>query len=212
LKDYGAIIHHEHAPGPDGFDEVSCAMLAALRDHHERFRLLAMLQEGPRSASELNAALHAQAWSLNGRGLQRDLPFYLGEPVMMLRNDYGRGLFNGDQGFIVKVRRGSEVHREAVFWKEGRPAAFPAASMQSDLALAYALTVHKAQGSEYEAVAIVLPEVDHPLLTRQNLYTALTRAKRGAILIGDPALPPVASRKAERRATGLQGLLQGRSK
>ena len=212
LDGYESLIHFEHAPGPDGFDADSIARLEALRDHHARFRLLTLLQEGPRGAAALNEAMHGMAWALNGRGLQRDLPFYLGEPVMMLRNDYGRGLFNGDEGFIVKARRGGEVHREAVFWREGRPVAFPAAALQADLALAYALTVHKAQGSEFDAVAILLPEADHPLLTRQNLYTALTRARRHALVVGDPGLPPLASRKVERRATGLRERLQGRSK
>ena len=212
LEGYETLVHAEHTPGPNGFDAASVARLDALRDHHARFRLLTLLQEGPRGASALNEALHGMAWELNGRGLQRDLPFYLGEPVMMLRNDYGRGLFNGDEGFIVKVRRGGEVHREAVFWRAGRPTAFPAVALQADLVLAYALTVHKAQGSEHDAVAVLLPEADHPLLTRQNLYTALTRARKHALLVGDPGLPPLASGKAERRATGLAERLQGRSK
>ena len=212
LQGYASIVHHEHAPGLEGFDDASIRILASLRDHHARFRLLAMLQEGPRGAAALNAALHAEAWAVNGQGLQRDLPFYLGEPVMMTRNDYARGLFNGDEGFIVKVRRGDEVHREAVFWKENRPVAFQAASLQPELSLAYALTVHKAQGSEFDAVALLLPEGDHPLLTRQNLYTALTRARKQALILGDPALPPLAARKEERRATGLAERLQGRSK
>ena len=212
LEGYEALVHIEHEVDAAGFGAASLGKLAALKAHHERFRLLTLLQEGPRGAAALNAALHGMAWELNGRGLQRELPFYLGEPVMMLRNDYGRGLFNGDEGFIVKVRRGGETHREAVFWKEGRPVAFPAGALMGDLALAYALTVHKAQGSEFNAIAVVLPEADHPLLTRQNLYTALTRARRHAMLVGDPALPPLASRKPERRATGLQARLQGRSR
>ncbi|MBS1765896.1 MAG: AAA family ATPase [Acidobacteria bacterium] len=208
LDDYAALIHHEHAPGPDGFDGHSASLLASLRDHHARFRLLAMLQEGPRGAGALNAALHAQAWALNGLGLQRDLPFYLGEPVVMTRNDYGHGLFNGDEGFTVKVRRGSEVHREVVFWKGGRPVSFPAPALQADLDLAYAFTVHKAQGSEFDALALLLPEGDHPLLTRQNLYTALTRARKQVTILGDVALLPLAARKVEPRATGLQALLR----
>jgi exodeoxyribonuclease V alpha subunit len=215
LEGYEARVHLEHAPGVEGFDDASIAGMKALMDHHDRFRLLALLQEGPSltGAADLNGALHALAWPLNGRGLPRELPFYPGEPVMMVRNDYGRGLFNGDQGLVVKTRRDGAVHREVVFWKEGRPAAFPLGPLLPDLALAYALTVHKAQGSEFDAVAVVLPVADHPLLTRQNLYTALTRARKHALIVGDPALPPIASRKEERRATGLVELLaQSRSR
>ncbi len=203
LGTYEAFVHAEHTPGPDGFDEGSLATIRALAAHHDRFRILTLLQEGPRGAEGMNAALHAAAWPLNGRGLQRDLSFYLGEPVMMTRNDYGRGLYNGDQGLVIKVRREGEVHREVVFPKDDGFRAFPLGALAGDLVLAYALTVHKAQGSEFDAVAVILPEGDHPLLTRQNLYTALTRARRHALLVGDAALPPLAARKDERRATGL---------
>ena len=215
LDGYERHVHQDHVCDPEGFDPASIAAMEALITHHDRFRLLALLQEGPSltGAADLNAALHALAWPLNGRGLQRDQPFYLGEPVMMVRNDYRRGLFNGDQGLVVKVRREGVSRREVVFWKEDRPIAFPLAPLAPDLALAYALTVHKAQGSEFDAVAVVLPPADHPLLTRQNLYTALTRARRHALIVGDPTLPPLASRKEERRATGLVELLdQGRSR
>ncbi|HEU4950310.1 MAG TPA: AAA family ATPase [Holophagaceae bacterium] len=209
LDGYERLVHGEYAADDLGFGSAAVAGVRALLDHHDRFRLLALLQEGPRGAGALNAALHAQAWPLNGRGLRRDLPVYLGEPVMMTRNDYGRGLFNGDQGIVLKVRRGGELRREVVFWKGGRPEAHPLPALLGDLELAYALTVHKAQGSEFDALAVVLPEADHPLLTRQNLYTALTRARRHAVIVGDPALPPLAARKVERRATGLPELLSG---
>lgn len=207
LEGYEALVHFEHEPGPAGFDEASQSALRKLMDHHDRFRLLTLLQEGPRGAGSLNADLHAAAWSLNGRGLQRDLPFFAGEPVMMARNDYARGLYNGDQGLVVKVRRDGAVHREAVFSKSGRFQSFPLGPLLEDLVLAYALTVHKAQGSEFDAIALLLPEADHPLLTRQNLYTALTRARRHALIVGDPELPALASGKPERRATGLADLL-----
>lgn len=215
LAGYETSVQLDHACGAAGFEDRSTAAIRALMEHHDRFRLLALLQEGPSltGAADLNAALHALAWPLNGRGLARDLAFYPGEPVMMARNDYGRGLFNGDQGLVVKVRREGLSRHEAVFWKEGRLAAFPLSALLADLTLAYALTVHKAQGSEFDAVALVLPVADHPLLTRQNLYTALTRARKHALLVGDPALPPLASRKEERRATGLAGrLVQSRSR
>ncbi len=210
LEDYESRVHLDHGVDAAGFDATSTEAIRALMDHHDRFRILALLQEGPAltGAADLNASLHALAWPVNGRGLQRELPFYLGEPVMMARNDYGRGLFNGDQGLVVKVRRAGASRREVVFWKKDRLSAFPLASLLPDLVLAYALTVHKAQGSEFEAVAVVLPTGDHPLLTRQNLYTALTRARTHALIVGDPALPPLASRKEERRATGLRERLR----
>lgn len=207
MEDYERLIHRDYAHDPDDFDEASRGAILTLLAHHDRFRLLTLLQEGPRGAEGLNGALHAAAWALNGRGLQRDLPFYLGEPVMMTRNDYARGLFNGDQGLVLKVRRDDETHREAVFLKDDGLRSYPLGAIAGDLALAYALTVHKAQGSEFDGVAIVLPESDHPLLTRQNLYTALTRARKHALIIGDANLPLLAARKEDRRATGLVGMI-----
>ena len=207
LPDYEALIHREYHATVDGFDEEDAAAIRHLLEHHERFRLLALLQEGPEGVDALNEALHRLAWSLNGRGLQRELPFYLGEPVMMKRNDQGRDLFNGETGLALKVRREKTLHREAVFPGVNGPRAFPVATLGSDLTLAYALTVHKSQGSEFDTVGVVLPRTDHPLLTRQNLYTALTRARRSVFFVGDPSLPVLASQREERRSTGLGELL-----
>ena len=73
----------------------------------------------------------------------------------------------------------------------------------SDLALAFALTVHKAQGSELTRVAFFLPEVDVPLLTREIIYTAMTRARSGVVVVGDPALLALGARRRSMRSSGL---------
>ena len=75
----------------------------------------------------------------------------------------------------------------AAFKRRGAWTAFPLESL-GELAPAFAMTVHKAQGSEHEEVVVVLPEVDMPLLTREWLYTALTRARRSVLVVGDAAL------------------------
>ena len=122
---------------------------------------------------------------------QRAQSSRLGEPVMMLRNDHERGLFNGDSG--VSLRSG------IVF--KGR--SFDPVLLERDLAPAYAVSVHKSQGSEYDHVALVLPKPDHPLLTRELLYTAMTRARKSVTILGSrDALAAGISRIVE-RSTGI---------
>lgn len=101
-------------------------------------------------------------------------PSRRGEPILVLRNDYERGLFNGERGVIAAHGIDIEAHFES-----GATDALP-----RDLATAYAMTVHKSQGAEYDHVAVWLPRYDHPLLTRELLYTAMTRARKSVTLLG----------------------------
>jgi exodeoxyribonuclease V alpha subunit len=104
---------------------------------------------------------------------------------MVERNDYERQLFNGDQGVIARVDSdasdGSELM--AVFRQGNAFRAFPVDALPH-LTPCLAMTVHKSQGSEFDDVALVLPDVDSPLLTRELVYTAMTRARRSVLLVG----------------------------
>ena len=133
---------------------------------------------------------NADVTRINGF-LQRAQSSRLGEPVMLLRNDHERGLFNGDSG--VSLRSG------IVF--NGR--SFDPVLLERDLAPAYAVSVHKSQGSEYDHVTLVLPRPDHPLLTRELLYTAMTRARKSVTILGSrDALAAGISRSVD-RSTGI---------
>jgi len=171
-------------------DPTSLERLDVLAAGWNAARLLCLLREGEglRCTDGVNTFLHGEA--LKAVGPRRaPAPFLPGEPVLARRNDYARGLFNGDQGLVALVSRdGAPPRPEVVFLRPDGPAWFPLEAVQAGLEHAYALTVHKAQGSEYEHVALVLPEQDHPLLTREILYTALTRARRSVAVLGDPAL------------------------
>ena len=120
------------------------------------------------------------------------------------RNDYERRLFNGDQGLVLRVDAGDALGARltAVFPRRGRFAAFPLDALP-DLAPAFAMTVHKAQGSEFDHVALLLPEADMPLLTRELLYTAMTRARRSVALVGDVDLLARAVSRAIERHSGV---------
>jgi len=121
---------------------------------------------------------------------------------MITANDYQRGLYNGDQGIIVRADEGTGHHRyRAVFRVGARLVPFAIEALRDRLELAWALTIHKSQGSELEAVALVLPEDDLPLVTRELIYTGITRARQSVVLCGSRvAITKGASRVALRHS------------
>lgn len=159
----------------------------------ERFRILTLTRSRRTGSLAINDALHRRASRFPG--------FALGEPVLVLRNDYDRGLFNGDQGVVLRV--GSRV---SVVFRRGLDfVAFPIEAVMGLVELAYAVTVHKAQGSEYEGVAMVLPDRWIPLLTREILYTGITRARRSAVVVGERSLFERGVATPLDRSSGLRG-------
>ena len=125
--------------------------------------------------------------------------FVPGEPVMITANDYQRGLFNGDQGIVVRADEGGSaaIAIRAVFRVAGQLVPFAIEALRDRLELAWALTVHKSQGSELDALALVLPDDEHlPLLTRELLYTGITRARTSAVLCGTKAAITAAGKRA----------------
>jgi exodeoxyribonuclease V alpha subunit len=128
---------------------------------------------------------------------------------MIGRNDYERQLFNGDSGVVVRVdsQGDREPSLSAVFPREGALQAFPVDTLH-DLSPCFGLTVHKAQGSEFDDVALVLPEADLPLLTRELVYTAMTRARRSVLLVGDRDLLARAVSRSLQRYSGVAEKLE----
>src|SRR5690606_32959689 len=127
------------------------------------------------------------------------------EPVIVRSNDYTRGLWNGDTGVVVRgvERPGERHHFRAAFPRDGRWKSFRVDALRGHLDLAFALTVHQSQGSEYDDVLIALPPAASPLASRELLYTAVTRARRSVLVVGErPALDEAVSRRSP-RASGL---------
>ena len=188
------------------FGEDDLVDLRALFDGHARSRILCATRVRGFAAGadaigdQLLAKLRAVTSRRSGR--RRDLS--PGVPVIVQRNDYDRGLFNGDQGMVLLVDADRAVGPEpmVVFPRGDGYDAFPLESA-GDVAPAFAMTVHKAQGSEFDHVAVVLPEADVPILTRELLYTAVTRARRSVVVVGERDLLVRAVERTMLRESGV---------
>jgi exodeoxyribonuclease V alpha subunit len=122
---------------------------------------------------------------------------------MVTQNDYTLGVFNGDIGITLEEDDGFYVYFPA---RDGEPMRVSAARLaHSETALA--LTIHKSQGSEFKQVAVVLPKEDTPILTRELLYTGITRAKSVVSIWGMTSLIEKAVQRKTQRASGLQAKL-----
>jgi exodeoxyribonuclease V alpha subunit len=164
-------------------------------------QVLTPMNRGPAGTLALNEALQ-QAINPGGPGLARGGRVYrVGDKVMQLRNDYDRNVYNGDIGFVAGID--PEESRVIARFDE-REVVFEAADLD-DLVLSYACTVHKSQGSEYPAVVVPLLTTHFVMLSKNLLYTAVTRGRRLVVLVSDPRALELAlsRRRREDRRTRL---------
>jgi exodeoxyribonuclease V alpha subunit len=168
-------------------------------------RLLCAHRHGPYGTSVWATRLRSLLGAMAGAGgASTGDPWLPGEPVMVLANDGRSGLVNGDTGVVV----GPGAARRLVFARrDGTLLERPASSLP-DVTSAYAVTVHKSQGSEYGTVVVILPPPTSPLATRELLYTAITRARRRVVLVGGEAALRAA---VDRPSVRMGGLADGLS-
>jgi len=189
-------------------DDESAARAGALLERHRRARLLTVTRVGRTGADRVNEEIARRAASELGAAPVADaMP--PGTPVMVVENDYERGLMNGDQGAVLPLAGplGAPVAM-AVFPRDEGFALFPLATLRGLVQIAYAITVHKAQGSEVDRAALLLPEADLPLLSRELIYTAATRARSSMIVVGGAPLLAQAIARPLARTSGLADRLR----
>ncbi|WP_279222798.1 exodeoxyribonuclease V subunit alpha [Stutzerimonas kunmingensis] len=160
------------------------------------FRALTAQREGAFGVTGINEALEARF--KRRLGVPARERWYAGRAVMVRQNDYALGLFNGDIGLCLKTEQGLRVFFEG---DEGYRGFAPARLPSHDSA--FAMTVHKSQGSEFTEVLLALPEQPSPLLTRSLFYTGITRAKRKVEIWALPARLAEAVNTRAERAAGL---------
>lgn len=175
---------------------------AAALDLLARRRLLVAHRSGPFGVSAWNRLI--EQWVSQESGTTYWTPMYPGRPVLVTRNDYANGVFNGDTGVIV--RREDGALRAWLDSAGDTRTDLPAARL-GEVETVHAMTVHKAQGSQADEVVVVLPEADSPLLTRELFYTAVTRARTSLTVVGTPETVRAAIETRVHRATGLAARL-----
>lgn len=191
----------------DGSLEAEQGALESLFLESERARLLCVTRSAARPTGVLaiNASLHRRFVDEQRLGAFGPGLLLAGEPVLVHRNDYERGLFNGDQGLVLWTAADGEPPRPSAVFRQGDGfVAHPIEAVRASIELGFATTVHKAQGGEHDMVALLLPETDSPrLLTREILYTAITRARRAVLLVGSPELLARAAARRVIRSSGI---------
>ncbi|HSC89770.1 MAG TPA: exodeoxyribonuclease V subunit alpha [Polyangiaceae bacterium] len=187
-----------------GFRDVLRAPTAeeALR-LQTRFRVLCAHRRGPFGVDEWNE--HCRHWLTRADLLGSGEDYYAGRPLLITRNDPARGLYNGDMG-LIRLHEGRPYA-----WFEGAsgPRRFTPAQLPEH-ETAFALTIHKSQGSEFDRVLVVLPDADSPLLSRELSYTGVTRARREVIISGTREAVRAACGRSVVRASGLGSALSRR--
>ncbi|MGY1751507.1 exodeoxyribonuclease V subunit alpha [Blastococcus sp. SYSU D01042] len=195
--------------GTGALEERIRAVSAELRDAAEdgdaeeclallgRHRLLCAHQRGPAGVTTWNERVGRLIGAAPGEWLP-------GAPVLVTANDYENQLWNGDTGVVVRTPDGLR----AAFLRGSGPALVPLSRLSS-VSPAHALTVHRSQGSQFEEVAVLLPPASSPLLTRELLYTAVTRASRRVRVVGSEESVRAAVGRQVVRASGLRRALAG---
>ncbi len=196
-------LHEGFVPG----DEAS---LRALLEKTASARALCFTHKGPAGEEAVNGRLREL---LHRAGPAGDYHFP-GAPVLVLENDYGAGLFNGDQGVAALVREDTgappgEIRLDVAFPSSGGVRRLPSGRLPR-AKLCFAMTVHKSQGSEYDHVLVLLPDEGNRLLLRETLYTAVTRARRSVTLVGRRELLVEALARRSFRTSRLRARIERR--
>jgi len=175
--------------------EIARATVSLFRARGRDVAILCAHRHGPTGTLEINR-LCAEASGARGSD-PLSAVHWDGRPIIVTENDRALGLMNGDVG-LMRLSAGGQL--EAVF--RGRDAAVPASILPASES-AYALTIHKSQGSEFDHVAVVLPARPSPILSRELIFTGITRARKSVTVIGPPDRVREAIGRRVARASGL---------
>ena len=166
----------------------------------QEFRVLCPQRAGPTGVETLNALIESRLRTRLGRAGSE---WYAGRPVMITRNDYQLRLFNGDIGIAFPDSGRERLLRVYFQAPDGALRRFPITRLPAWEPV-FAMTIHKSQGAEFDDVLLALPAEDSRVMTRELIYTGITRARRRVTVWGDPQRLLQAVRKTVQRSSGLQ--------
>jgi exodeoxyribonuclease V alpha subunit len=207
-----ADSHRALKPVHDGAVAAARAVIEAARDGDAHralaalgsFRVLCAHRRGPYGVATWTDRI--ERWLANEvEGFGAEGQWYVGRPLLVTENDYGLRLYNGDTGVVVATATGRVT---AAFERRGEVIEFSPTRLAA-VDSVYAMTVHKSQGSQFDAAAVLLPDPSSHILTRELLYTAVTRARERLILAGTEEAVRAAVARPVARASGLRWRLWG---
>jgi exodeoxyribonuclease V alpha subunit len=216
-RDRGEVVLHPEPDARAAVDEIArraCALFAEVRREADPAGRLGLLARSGVLCAHRRGALGAEHVN---REVERRLvasgqipsgaPWYDGRPVIALRNDPRAGISNGDMGVVCRAAESAQL---AICFagEDGRVRSL-APGLVGAHETAFAITVHKAQGSEFDEVAVVLPAAPSPVTTRELLYTAVTRARSRVEIFGRPEVIAAAIETPTVRFSGLAERLSG---
>lgn len=174
--------------------------------HLAEFRILCALRTGPWGVEALNRAIELRLRQADH--ISTDTPFYPGRPILILKNDYNLRLYNGDVGLLWPDPKDPGSGLQAWFLDaDGNARPFRTARLPEHETV-FAMSVHKSQGSEFQRIALILPDQDSPLLTREMIYTGITRARREVELWAAESVVLTAIARQTQRSSGLTDRLR----
>ena len=200
---YEALIHQAAfmSAGDLNAGETGRRLLQRIFTIIEQARILSVQRNGLYGCNHTNDLIAAHLIGHLDPMVAGTAGGFNGAMIIITRNDYGKELFNGDVGVIINNPGGT---RHAYFHRSGAFISYPV-TMLPDWELAFAMTVHKSQGSEFDDVLLVLPDDEqHRLLTREIVYTGITRAKKTVILYGTKKGFATALQRKIQRVSGLK--------
>lgn len=189
--------------------EAYSAWASAVLDAYGHFQLLCALRRGPWGVEELNlriARLLRQQGLISAGDAALEHGWYEGRPVLVTQNDYSLKLMNGDIGMALNVVENGQQRLRVAFpsGDQEAPIRWVLPSRLHATETVFAMTVHKSQGSEFEHTALLLPDSASPVLTRELVYTGMTRARRWLTLI--EAGKGILNEAVQRRVIRVSGL------
>ena len=202
-EDVIGYIGERYVPFMAAMHQAGPADLQKIFAQFNSFRVLCALHYGNRGVDPINRQVEL---ALMQRGFPcRPNSWYPGRPVLITRNDYSLDLYNGDIGICLADPEKGELlvwfERPGGGWRSYPPSRLPSCKT------VFAMTIHKSQGSEFDEVVVVLPEEDNRILSRQLVYTAVTRAKKAVLLVAEKEILRLALSRNIERASGLADLL-----